>query len=367
MRNYNFKILSIVLTISLIGVFTIYSSTFQKSQIQQSSLFIRQIIWIVLGLFMLLVIYRWDYRKLWDVVYILYGMTLFLLLLVLVLGNVRLGAQRWLKFFWFNFQPSELAKLTTVIFLARYFSYKSISDIGTSAKNFGLFKGLVLPFLIIVIPIGLILDQPDLGSALMLFFIFLSLAFLASVNLKHVLSLLSVVVFLSPLFWHLLKDYQRQRLLVFMNPNIDPLGAGYTIIQSKIAIGSGGLFGRGWLSGTQSQLRFLPESHTDFIFATFTEEWGFLGGLLLIFLYYLFITYSLQIALKTNDHFGKLLASGITCMFAIQIFINISMTLGFAPVVGLPLILMSYGGSSIMVTFISLGILMNIHKNRAIF
>jgi rod shape determining protein RodA len=367
MRNYNFKIFAIALIISLIGVSTIYSTKFQRGQIEQNLVFMRQIIWIILSLCILLIIYKWDYRKLWDIAYLLYGITLFLLILVLILGNIRLGAQRWLKVFWFNFQPSELAKLTTVIFLARFFSYKSISDMGRSAKIFGLFKGLVLPLFMIAIPMGLILEQPDLGSALMLFFIFVSLLYLAEVRPRRILILLLAVAASLPLFWEFLRDYQKERLLVFLNPNIDPLGAGYTVIQSKIAIGSGGLFGKGWLYGTQSQLRFLPESHTDFIFATFAEEWGFLGCAFLIFLYYLLIKYSLDIASRTNDYFAKLLASGIACIFAIQVFINISMTLGLAPIVGLPLILTSYGGSSVLIAFVSLGILMNINKNRAVF
>ena len=155
--------------------------------------------------------------------------------------------------------------------------------------------------------------------------------------------------------------------MVFLNPNIDPLGAGYTVIQAKIAIGSGGIFGKGWLSGTQSQLHFLQESHTDFIFATFAEEWGFLGGCLLLFLYYLLIREGIRVSQRTSDNFGRLLSLGISLMLGIQVFINIAMNLGLAPVVGLPLPLMSYGGSSIMTTFIALGILVNINRTRAVF
>jgi rod shape determining protein RodA len=170
-----------------------------------------------------------------------------------------------------------------------------------------------------------------------------------------------------PLLWYVLRDYQKDRLMVFLNPNIDPLGAGYTLIQSKIAIGSGGLFGKGWLSGTQGQLRFLPESHTDFIFASFAEEWGFLGSVILIFLYYFLIREALTIAQRSGDHFAKLLALGIALMLGLQVFVNISMTMGLMPIVGLPLPLMSYGGSSVVVTFIALGILVNIDKRRAVF
>jgi rod shape determining protein RodA len=367
MRSLNFKIIIIALLINAIGIFTIYSSVFPKESAGNISTFLRQIIWVILSLSALLLVYRLDYQRLWDAVYFIYGITVFLLILVLVLGIVRLGAQRWLKFLWFNFQPSELAKLATVIFLARYFSCKSVSSMDTNAKNYGIFDGIVKPFLVIAVPMLLILIQPDLGSSLMLFFIFVSMLYISGLRLKNILGLLATFLALSPFLWNLLKAYQKERLLVFINPNIDPLGAGYTIIQSKIAIGSGGWFGKGWLSGTQSQLRFLPESHTDFIFATFTEEWGFMGGIILIFLYFMMIIYCLQVAAKTNDNFGKLLASGIASMFAIQIIINIAMTIGFAPVVGLPLVFMSYGGSSVLITYISLGILLSINRKRSIF
>jgi rod shape determining protein RodA len=211
------------------------------------------------------------------------------------------------------------------------------------------------------------LEQPDLGSASMLFFIFVIMLFLSEIRLKHILLFLLIALLLLPVFWLFLKDYQKERLLVFANPNIDPLGAGYTVIQSKIAVGSAGLIGKGWLFGTQSQLHFLPESHTDFIFAAFAEEWGWVGSVFLLLLYYILIKFSFDIATRTSDYFGKLLAGGIASMFATQIFINIFMAIGLAPVVGLPLILMSYGGSSIFISFICLGILANINKHRAVF
>jgi rod shape determining protein RodA len=287
--------------------------------------------------------------------------------MVSLLGRISLGAQRWLKIFWLNFQPSELAKLVIVVFLARYFSYKSVYDTRIQSRNFGVIRGLVIPLIFVILPMGLILEQPDLGSASILFFTFIIMVYLSDMRLKRIVLFLAVIVAMSPIFWLFLRDYQKERLLVFINPNIDPLGAGYTVIQSKIAIGSAGLFGRGWLFGTQSQLHFLPESHTDFIFATFAEEWGLLGSAFLLFLYYLLIKNSFDIAARTNDFFGKLLAAGIASMFAIQVFINIFMTMGLAPVVGLPLMLMSYGGSSVLITYISLGILVNINKERAVF
>ena len=251
-----------------------------------------------------------------------------------------------------------------ILVLARYFSTKSLSDLSLPVRRLGLIRSLVVPFLLIVVPMGLIIEQPDLGSGLLVFFTFVIMLFLSGVRVRFLLLILGGMLLAMPIFWHFLHAYQRERLLVFLNPNIDPLGAGYTLIQSKIAIGSGGLLGKGWLAGTQSQLRFLPESHTDFIFSTFTEEWGSGGALVLTFLYGALIREGFLIAERTNDHFGKLLASGITWLLASQVIINIAMTMGLMPVVGIPLPLMSYGGSSLIITFIVLGILVNIDRQR---
>jgi len=367
LRNSQFTIFTIAILIALIGILTIYSTAYQKEGGQGAPIYKRQILWIFFGLVSYLAISFFNYRRLWDWTYFLYAFAIILLFLVFLIGAVRLGAQRWLKIIWLNFQPSEFAKLVMVIFLSRYFSKKSISDISLLSGKFGIFRGLILPFLFIAIPAGLIIEQPDLGSAAMIFFLFITILYLSGVRLKYIIIFFLVIFLLSPLLWHFLRDYQKERLMVFLNPNIDPLGAGYTVIQSKIAIGSGGIFGKGWLAGSQSQLSFLPESHTDFIFAAFAEQWGFLGSCLLIFLYYLLIRQGFLIAQRTRDHFGRLLALGISLMLGMQIFINIAMNLGLAPVVGLPLPLLSYGGSSILVTFISLGILANIDKRRAVF
>jgi len=367
MDGSNFKILLIAILIASIGISSIYSSIYQKEGKPWQLIYKRQIFWVILGLILFISMANFNYRRLWDGTYFLYALAIFLLCLVFILGIVRLGAQRWLRIAWFNFQPSEIVKLIIVIFLARYFSTKSVDDISLTSSKFRVFRGLILPFIFVSIPMGLIIEQPDLGSALIILFIFITMLYLAGVRLRYIFVFLLMAILSLPLLWQFLRDYQKERLLVFLNPNIDPLGAGYTVIQSKIAIGSGGLFGKGWLAGTQSQLHFLPESHSDFIFATFAEEWGFLGSITLLFLYYLLIKQGIQIALKTGDYFGRLLAFGISLMLGIQVFINIAMNLGLAPVVGIPLPLMSYGGSSVVVTFIALGILVNIDKKRAVF
>jgi len=353
--------------IAVIGILSIYSSIYRKEGTQWQYLYQRQILWVILGLALFFLMSNMNYRRLWDATYFLYGLAILLLLLVFLLGIVRLGAQRWLKFIWFNFQPSEITKLIMVIFMARYFSAKSIDDVSLKVNKMGIVRGLLLPLIFVALPVGLIIEQPDLGSATIIFFVFIAMVFIAGVRFRYIMIFIALILLSLPVFWQVLRGYQKERLLVFLNPNIDPLGAGYTVIQAKIAIGSGGIFGKGWLSGTQSQLHFLPESHTDFIFATFAEEWGFLGSCLVLFLYYLLIREGILIAQRTSDKFGKLLALGISLMLGIQVFINVAMNLGLAPVVGLPLPLMSYGGSSIIVTFIALGILVNIDRTRAVF
>ncbi|MCK9572000.1 MAG: rod shape-determining protein RodA [Candidatus Omnitrophica bacterium] len=367
MRNSFLFILIVALLIAIIGVFSIYSSTSQKIGQPWEDIYKRQLLWIAVGLIAYFLFAGFNYRRLWDATYFFYTVCVGFLALVSLLGIVRLGAQRWIKLGGFNFQPSEFAKLAVILFLARYFSRKSVEDISLLSGKFGVFRGLVLPFIFVALPMLLIIEQPDLGSGLIILLVFVFLLYLTQVRLKYIFTLVTLLIIPLPFAWHFLRDYQKQRLLVFVNPNIDPLGAGYTIIQSKIAIGSGGFFGKGWLSGTQSQLRFLPESHTDFIFATFAEEWGFFGSSVLIFLYYLIIRQGFIIAERTSDAFGKLLAYGITLLLTLQVCINISMNMGLAPVVGLPLPLLSYGGSSILVTFISLGILANIDRTRAVF
>jgi len=357
----------IAIFIAILGLVAIYSSTYHQTERVNRQVFYRQIIWISLGLALFFVFANFNYRRLADFVYPLYIFALILLIAVWALGAVRLGAQRWLRFAWFNFQPSEFAKIVTVIFLSWYFSRRSSDDLSLSVRKKGPFWGVVTPLSFIAVFIILIMEQPDLGSAILLFFIFMFMAYVAGLRLRYVLGFVLVGIVFLPIVWCILRDYQRQRLIVFLNPNIDPLGAGYTIIQSQIALGAGGLFGRGLLSGTQSQLHFLPESHTDFIFANFAESWGFAGCLVLLSMYYLLFRKGFEIAFRTTESFGRLLAYGITFMLAIQTLVNISMNLGLAPVVGIPLPLMSYGGSSIIVTFIALGILANIAQIRSMY
>jgi rod shape determining protein RodA len=285
----------------------------------------------------------------------LYILGVILLVAVLALGVIGKGAQRWLNLGLFRFQPSELLKLALPMCLAWYFADKplppKLSQVGFVA-------------LLILIPALLVAKQPDLGTAILIAGAGCCVLLLAGISWRLLLSLLGLSIAVTPLLWHILKDYQRQRVLTFLNPERDPLGSGYHIIQSKIAIGSGGLFGKGWLQGTQSHLNFLPEHATDFIFAVCGEEFGLIGGIGLLAIYIFIISRCLFITLKAQDTFARLLAGSLSLSFFLYVFINIGMVSGLLPVVGVPLPLVSYGGTSMVTLMASFGILMSIQTHR---
>ncbi len=349
----------LVLFICMIGLLCLYSASYNKSLELKRSFVMRQISWLAVGFLIFCVILAIDYQRIIDFGIILYILGLLSLILVLVLGHVRLGSQRWLSIGGFTIQPSEFNKIIYIIMMA--------SCLGRTRAEIVNIRGLIIPILLTGIPFLLILIQPDLGTALILIPVLMVMLFMAGVQLKHLAGMGSLGLVAAPIFWHLLKEYQKKRLLVFLNPNIDPLGAGYTIIQSKIAIGSGGIIGKGWLSGTQNQLNFLPERHTDFIFSVIGEEWGFLGAMVLVGLYFLVLKRALIIIERTTDTYGKLLGAGLVTMLGFQIFVNISMTIGIMPVVGLPLPLISYGGSSLWTTLIAIALILNVGMRRTRF
>jgi len=353
------------IAIMIIGLTAIYSASSQSTRVTQG-VFFDQLLCALIGLGVMLFLSRFDYRKFYDFSYFLYGASIVFLILVLLVGRQILGAQRWIELGGLNFQPSELAKFAIILSLSRYFSVNIPSRInrGRDFKE-TIFYTIVIPFFLVVVPSLLIFKQPDLGTAILVFAIFIAIIFINGVKISYILSFLGTVAALAPFLWHLLKPYQRARLSVFLNPNADPLGAGYTIIQSKIAVGSGMLFGRGWLSGTQNQLNFLPERHTDFIFSVIGEEWGLLGALLLVFCFYVLVDCGLLIAQQTKDRFGFSVAAGIVSLFAIQVIINIGMVLGLFPVVGLTLPLVSYGRSSFLMFVVMIGILLNLNRKQA--
>jgi rod shape determining protein RodA len=358
-KDFDKTILLIVLIVCIAGLFTLYSATKVKDLSATESFVFKQFNWILLGLAVLIFIVNVSYQKFIDIAYVLYAVNVALLVLVLILGRERLGAQRWFTIGSFTLQPSEFMKVNFILIFANY--------LGSKRGDLDNIKDLVVPLILLAIPFLLVLIQPDLGTALLLIPIFFAMMFVAGAPRKYLAGLMAIGLAAMPFFWHFLRDYQRQRLVVFLNPNVDPLGAGYTIIQSKIAVGSGGLIGKGWLAGTQNQLNFLPERHTDFIFSVIGEEWGLFGALALVLLYFLIIRRAFDISISTNDMHGKLIATGVGVLIALQVVINIAMTIGMMPVVGIPLPLVSYGGSSMLATFIAIGLLLNVGMRRSRF
>lgn len=354
-KNLNYKLILVVAILLVVGEFSIFSAGSVRHT-NAMDIVSKQILWTVIGIGLVIFIIAAGYNRIIEAAYPLYLIVVIMLVLVTAIGSTRLGAQRWLSVGSFNMQPSEFAKFVFILTLARFFGFerKRIGRIGCILISTGIF------FLLFV----LVLKQPDLGTALSFVPILAVVLLVGGLNFKYLISFLASAVLMTPFLWSLLRDYQKKRLLVFLNPNIDPLGAGYTIIQSKIAIGSGGLFGKGYLMGTQSQLKFLPEAHTDFIFAVISEEWGFVGVLVIMALYFILIMEGFDIALRSKSNYARLLASGITTMFAFHFLINISMTSGLVPVVGIPLPFISYGGSNLLVSLAGIGILLSIDRER---
>ena len=291
--------------------------------------------------------------KLWAPWIFLLG--IILLGLVLVLGDIGKGAQRWLDFGFVRFQPSEMMKLAGPMMIAWFFAEKPLPPS---------FKNLIVAAILVIIPTMLIAKQPDLGTSLLIAASGFFVIYFAGLKWKLLAGLGVLMAALAPVIWHFMHDYQRRRVLTFLNPENDPLGAGYHIIQSKIAIGSGGLYGKGWLNGTQSHLDFLPERSTDFIFAVFSEEFGFLGVMLLLALYFFIVIRGLIIASKAQDSFGRLLAGSLSLTFLVYLFVNVGMVSGLLPVVGVPLPLVSYGGTSMVTIMAGFGMLMSINSHR---
>lgn len=359
--NFDWGLLLLVLLIAGIGVVNIASATASYAMVD-TPYQIRQIYWICIGLLLVVMVCSIDYHLFGDLGYWFYGVAVALLVIVLVIGKSTMGATRWLNLGFFGFQPSELMKIVIIMVFARYFTSTSVSAGGLTVRE------LLYPFLLLGVPVVLIMKQPDLGTAILVALIALSMVLYVGIRIRTVLSLLLAAVPAVFLGWHFyLRDYQKARILNFLSPERDPLGSGYHIIQSKIAVGSGGLLGKGYLQGTQTQLRFLPEQHTDFAFSVFSEEWGFLGCLCVTVLYLSLILWGLNIARRCNDHFGALMVVGVSAMLAWHIIINMGMVIGLFPVVGVPLPLFSYGGTSMITTMIGLGILLNVRMRRFMF
>ncbi len=351
---------AVTIALSAFGVLMIYSAIHSNPELLASGLHWKQALWSSIGLALLGFILLFDYHHLTRMAYFLYALVLILLLLVLFTGRVVYGAKRWLVFGPFRFQPSELAKLAVIIVFARYFSARENTEPLRLSELF-------LPLLFVLVPVFLVAKQPDLGTAFTILLIGATMVFCVGVERRVGIFLGATALTLAPLAWLFLKDYQRGRILTLFNPEADPLGAGYQSLQSKIAVGSGELWGKGLLQGTQSRLHFLPEKHTDFIFSVLSEELGFVGGTILLVIFLIFIHRCMVTALSAGDKEGTLIATGVAASFFLYTVFNIGMTLGLIPIVGIPLPLVSYGGSASLASFIAAGLVISVRLRRKSF
>ncbi|MBT3553708.1 MAG: rod shape-determining protein RodA [Rhodospirillaceae bacterium] len=310
------------------------------------------------GLVAMIVFALIDIRTWLRYAYFIYFASLVLLAAVEVTGSVGMGAQRWINLGFINVQPSEIVKITLILALARYFYASRVEDVERMTHLF-------VPAAMLAVPVFLVLRQPDLGTAILILVTGITIFFLAGVRAWiFVATGLAAISAIVPVWKFVLLDYQKQRLLTYLNPESDPLGAGYHVMQSKIALGSGGLFGKGFLSGTQSHLSFLPEKHTDFIFTMLAEEFGMAGGLGLVGLYLMVLVYGFFIAVRSRNHFGRLVGMGVVAAFFYNVFVNIAMVMGLLPVVGMPLPLVSYGGTAMVTLLFGFGLLLCVFVHR---
>ncbi len=358
-RRIDPGIIGVIMLLAGFGVLMVYAASSGADKSGNSVFFVkRQLIWASGGFIIAIAIAFYNYSRLKYYASVIYVLNIVFLLGIVIFGKTALGAQRWFSIGIFHFQPSEFAKIAIIISLAAFLAnYKGNLLDG---------KKLFMSFLYILPVLILIIIQPDLGTAMVILAITLGMLIPAGIRIKHLFILLLIgILLMSAVFqFHILKDYQAKRLMVFINPNIDPQGSGYNLRQSMIAIGSGKLTGKGLMSGTQSRLNFLPERHTDFIFSVIGEEFGFIGGGLLIFGFFLLISRTLSIGYKSRNYFGLLLASGIASMWFFQALINIGMTIGIAPITGIPLPFISYGGSAMITNMLAFGILLSIYARR---
>ncbi|MBA3013061.1 MAG: rod shape-determining protein RodA [Proteobacteria bacterium] len=358
-ENFDWGFLIVILLICSAGLVILYSAVSAGYDGQGVHyLFKKQGMWMGAGFTIMMASLVIDFRELDKLNLLIYTICVGLLVAIYLFGQVGGGSRRWLVIGFVRMQPSELMKIALVISLASVYS--------TSACQEGLgFRNLIKPAILCLIPFGLIVNQPDLGTGLLLLLIAGSITVFVKVEKKVFFTLTALGLSIVPLVWFVgLKAYQKDRILTFLDPDRDPLGAGYHIIQSKIAIGSGMLTGKGFLKGTQNALSFLPEQHTDFILSVLAEEWGLAGCSLLLILYFILLFWGLNIAYSCRNMFGSILAFGITAMIFWQIFINVGMVMGLMPVVGVPLPLVSYGGSSVVTNMVGFGILLNISMRK---
>jgi rod shape determining protein RodA len=345
---------------SIVGILTIYSTTRPIGTEAPSHFYLNQILWLAIAIMTLVICAGFDYTWLSRITVPLYVIGLVSLLLVLIVGKTGMGARRWLQIGPLNIQPSEFFKIIFIVIFTQYVAtMKGRMDLIDIVKAIAIF---------LIAPVALIIKEPDLGSALILVIIFFSILLMRGVYKKALVIIFVIGIisapFLGKIVWGQLKDYQKNRLVAFVKPQVDPSGIGYQIEQSKITIGSGRFLGKGYMKGTQGPFRFLPEKHTDFIFSVFAEEWGFLGCTVILIAYLILLMRGIDTALRAKDSFGRLMAFSIVLMFLIYFVINVGMTVGMMPVVGVPLPFMSYGGTALVSNFAAAGLLINVRMRR---
>ena len=354
LRRTDYILIAATAAIIIMSLVIIGSATHINTPSEERYWYVqRQGIFALINVAIAVFLMNFDYKMLQGYGNKIYIFNLIMLLAVMFVGQSALGAQRWIQLGPITLQPSEFSKIIMIVSLAALLQEK-VGKLNTLSDLLPVAAYVGVPFL-------LVMKQPDLGTSLVFMAIFFGMIFACGINLKLLAGIFGTGIACLPLLWHVLKDYQKMRIMVFLDPNVDPLGSGYHIIQSKIAIGSGMLFGKGLFEGTQSQLNFLPENHTDFIFAVVGEEWGFIGTVVLLLLYLVVLWRGIQIARQAQDSFGTLLAVGITSMLAFHVLVNVGMTAGIMPVTGIPLPFMSYGVSALTTNIWAITILMNIY------
>ena len=356
LKSLNKIILVVIGLLSIISLVMIYSATSSSDLTGlRYNFFLKQLMWVSVSIFILLFVSQVNYEVWIGFSPWMYYITIGMLLVLLLAGKSVFGSVRWFHFGPFAFQPSEFAKVVLVLMLTKF--------ITENKGKIDLTEGMLKTSVLVGVPMFLIVVQPDLGTTLIFVPIVFFMLFISGMKKRYLIGTFGLLAAVAPLFWLVMRDYQKKRVFSFLNPEADPLGSGYSLIQSKIAIGSGGLFGKGLFNGTQSQLNFIPEHHTDFIFSVIGEELGFLGAIVIIFLYYLLIMEGIKIAIYAKDRTSTILATGTIVIFITQVFVNVGMTLGILPIVGVPLPFMSYGGSSLIFSMFLAGILLNIHMS----
>ena len=356
------RLIGLIFTLNIIGLINLYSATHGPHSRDVETLFVQQIIWLVAGWTIFFVVTFLDYVWINRVVWVMYIVNVSALVYTDFFGKVVLGGQRWIDLHFFRYQPSETMKMCLILVLARILVHKNPEGPGMGLRE------LLFPLILIMIPFGLTMKQPDLGTAMMLMFIGGTLLFFVKIKKSIIAALVILGMIAMPIVWkYALKDYQRHRVYTFISPDSDPQGKGYNSIQSKIAVGSGQFFGKGFRQGTQSQLEFLPERHTDFIFSVLSEEWGFVGSMIVILTFVFLFLVCFEIASRSRDKFGALVVIGVSAYLFWHMFVNIGMVMGLLPIVGVPLPLLSYGGSGMLTTMFGMGMISSVAFRRYLF